>query len=43
VGNIAEKETPKTWIFIRDGDIVKNHSIEGLAFARIITDAAGNR
>ncbi|EHQ36007.1 hypothetical protein [Methanoplanus limicola] len=35
---MAERETPKTWIFIRDGDIVKNHSIEGLAFARIITD-----
>ncbi len=35
---MAEKETPKTWIIVRDGDIVKNHSIEGVAFARIITD-----
>lgn len=28
---------PITWIIIRDGDIVKDHAIEGMAFANIIS------
>jgi len=35
---MPEPEKPKeTWIIIRDGQIVKNHGVDGLAFAQVIT------
>lgn len=35
--DMPEPEKPKTWIIIRDGQIVKNHGVDGLAFAQVIT------
>jgi len=34
---MPEPEKPKTWIIIRDGPIVKNHGVDGFAFAQVIT------
>jgi len=35
--DMPESEKPRTWIIIRDGKIVKNNGIDGLAFAQLIT------
>ncbi|HJK11219.1 MAG TPA: hypothetical protein O0X33_03960 [Methanocorpusculum sp.] len=34
---MPESEKPKAWIIIRDGQIVKNNGVDGLAFAQLIT------
>lgn len=35
--DMFEPEKPKTWIIIRDGQIVNDHGVDGLAFAQLIT------
>ncbi|MCQ1537473.1 hypothetical protein FTO68_00485 [Methanocalculus taiwanensis] len=35
---MEKNKSPKTWIIVREGAILKNNSIDGMAFAKIITD-----